>query len=345
MRATIMCMKHANTPVVPRGVFATSLCASVLSLALLGTAFAQSIIKIDGSSTVFPVTEAVAEEFQNESQGKVKVTVGISGTGGGFKKFVRGETDVQNASRPILKAELDAASQGGIEFIELPICYDALTIAVNPKNTWLKSITIADLKKMWEPSAQVNVTTWKQVNAAWPASAFKLFGAGSDSGTFDYFTEAVVGKAKSSRGDYTSSEDDNTLVRGIEGDQDALGYLPYAYFAPHADKLRALPVDAGKGAIMPSPETVKDGSYPLSRPLFIYVNVKSLAKPEVKQFVEFYLKNVPELAAEVKYLPLPAKAYELAMARLSAGTKGSVFEGTPEVHVTIEELLKRGGAK
>lgn len=309
------------------------------------TASAQgALIKIDGSSTVFPVTEAVAEEFQKETKGKVRVTVGISGTGGGFKKFARGETDVQDASRPILKSEIEACKAGGVEYLELPICYDALTVAVNPKNTWLKTITVAELKKMWAPEAQGAVKKWSDVNPAWPAEEFKLFGAGSDSGTFDYFTEAIVGKAKASRGDYTASEDDNTLVQGIEGEKNALGYIPYAYFAPHAAKMRAVPVDEGKGkgAVGPSADNIKNGSYsPLSRPLFIYVNAKSLAKPEVAQFVEFYVKNVPTLAEEVKYLPLPASAYSVISDRVKAKKFGTAFGGVPEVGLPIAELLKR----
>lgn len=322
-----------------------SAAAAFLMPLIPNTSRAQSaIIKIDGSSTVFPVTEAVAEEFQRESRGKVKVTVGISGTGGGFKKFARGETDVQDASRPILQSEIDACKAGGVEYLELPICYDALTIAVNPKNTWLKAITVAELKKMWAPEAQGSVKKWSDINPAWPAEEFKLFGAGSDSGTFDYFTEAVVGKAKSSRGDYTASEDDNTLVQGIEGEKNALGYIPYAYFAPHAKRMRAVPVDEGKGkgAVGPSADNIKNGSYsPLSRPLFIYVNAKSLEKPEVAQFVEFYIKNVPALSEEVKYLPLPASAYAVITERVKAKKFGTAFGGVPEVGLSIEQLLER----
>src|ERR1700752_3115134 len=201
--------------------------------AVLGSsAIAQAqLVKIDGSSTVFPVTEAVAEDFQKATKGRVKVTVGISGTGGGFKKFCRGETDFSNASRPILKAEMDEFKKNGIEYIELPVAYDALTVVVNPKNTFIKSITVAELKKIWEPAAQGKVTHWNQVNPAWPNAPIKLFGAGSDSGTFDYFTEAITGKAKSSRGDYTASEDDNVLVQGVQRDVNALGYFGFAYYA------------------------------------------------------------------------------------------------------------------
>jgi len=297
-------------------------------------------IKIDGSSTVFPVMEAVAEEFQNKT--RTKVTVGISGTGGGFKKFTRGETDISNASRPILTEEIQTAKEHGIEFIELPICFDALTVVVHPKNA-LAEISIAELKAMWEPAAQGKITTWKQVNAAWPDQKLTLFGAGSDSGTFDYFTEAVVGKAKSSRGDYTASEDDNTLVQGVGGDEHALGYLPYAYYEPNKAKLKALRViGTNSKAVEPSPENVLNGTYmPMSRPLFIYVNRKSADKPEVKSFVEFMLKNVGELATQVKYLPLPANAYSMATARFDQRQVGTVFGGVPEVGVTIEDILKR----
>jgi phosphate transport system substrate-binding protein len=310
------------------------------------TASGENVIKIDGSSTVFPVTEAVAEEYQKEKAGKVKVTVGISGTGGGFKKFVRGETDITNASRPILKEELDQAKANGVEFFELPVAFDALTVVVNPQNNWINSMTVADLKKIWEPEAQGKITHWNQVRPEWPNEKIALFGAGSDSGTFDYFTEAIVGKAKASRGDYTASEDDNVLVQGIEGNKYALGYIPYAYYAPHSSKLKAVGIEWEKnkvqGPVLPSPENVLAGTYnPLSRPLFIYVNRKSLDKPEVKEFVDFYIKNVGALAKEVKYLPLPENAYTLAQQRLQSGQTGTAFGGVPEVGVHVEEILKR----
>jgi phosphate transport system substrate-binding protein len=305
-----------------------------------------SVIKVDGSSTVFPVTEAVAEEFQKSKGGKVKVTVGISGTGGGFKKFTRGEIDIADASRPILKEEMDLAKQSGIEYIELPVCFDALTVAVNPQNDWVQSITVDELKKMWEPEAQGKITKWNQIRPEWPNHEIALFGAGSDSGTFDYFTEAIVGKAKASRGDYTASEDDNVLVQGIEGNKYSLGFIPYAYFAPHATKMKAVPIHWSKNKVQepvsPSPENVLAGIYnPLSRPLFIYVNKKALDRPEVREFVEFYLKNVSRLAEEVKYLPLTPKAYEMAAERLARKQVGTGFGGVPEVGVHVEDLLKR----
>jgi len=306
----------------------------------------ERLIKIDGSSTVFPVTEAVAEEFQKEKGGAVRVTVGISGTGGGFKKFVRGEIDVSNASRPILREELEQAKAGGVEFIELPVAFDALTVVVHPRNDWVTSMTVADLKKIWEPEAQGKVTHWNQIRPEWPNEKIALFGAGSDSGTFDYFTEAVVGKAKSSRGDYTASEDDNVLVQGIEGNRFALGYIPYAYYAPHSTRMKAVGIEWDKnktpGPMMPSPENILAGTYnPLSRPLFIYVSRKSLDKPEVKEFVEFYLKNVGVLSREVKYLPLPEGAYQMASERLRNNQTGTGFGGVPEVGLPVEEILRR----
>jgi phosphate transport system substrate-binding protein len=302
---------------------------------------ADKIIKIDGSSTVFPITEAVAEEFQKANKG-VKVTVGISGTGGGFKKFCRGETDLQDASRPILKKEMDACKEAGIEYFELPVAYDALTVMVNPKNDWVKTMTVAELKKIWEPAAQGKITKWNQVNPKWPDAPIKLYGAGSDSGTFDYFTEAVVGKAKSSRGDYTASEDDNVLVQGISNDKNALGYFGFAYYAENPTKLKAVAVDGGKGPVMPASETVENGTYnPLSRPIFIYVSKKSSAKPEVKAFVDYYLKNAAPLVKQVKYIPLPASAYTIAQKHFNQGKVGTVFGGQSEVGLKIDELLKR----
>jgi phosphate transport system substrate-binding protein len=306
-----------------------------------GAATAQ-VVQIDGSSTVFPVTEAVAEEFQKTKKGNVKVTVGISGTGGGFKKFCRGETDISNASRPILKEEITACKGSGVEFFELPVAYDALTVIVNPKNDWAPSMTVAELKKIWEPGAQGKVTNWNQVRPNWPNAPLKLFGAGADSGTFDYFTEAIVGKAKSSRGDFTASEDDNVLVQGVANDRNALGFFGFAYYVENQKRLKAVAIDGGKGPVVPSAKTVEDGTYqPLSRPIFIYVSKKAIAKPEVKEFVEFYLKNAPALVKEVKYVALPAKAYTLGSEHLQQGKIGTVFGGEAEVGVKIDDLLKR----
>jgi phosphate transport system substrate-binding protein len=303
----------------------------------------QKIVKIDGSSTVFPVTEAVAEDFQQAKKQQVKVTVGISGTGGGFKKFCRTETDISNASRPILKAEMADCAKAGVEYIELPVAFDALTVVVNPKNTFIRQLTVAEMKKMWEPAAQGKVTRWNQVNPSWPDAPMKLFGPGADSGTFDYFTEAVVGKSKSSRGDFTASEDDNVLVQGVSRDVNGLGYFGYAYYVENKDKLKAVPIVNEKGQpVEPSLDAVIKGTYtPLARPIFIYVNTKSLDKPEVKEFVEYYMKNGAKLAKEVKYVPLPDSAYKTSWDHVVKGKKGTVFGGVPEVGVTIEELLKR----
>jgi phosphate transport system substrate-binding protein len=317
--------------------------AAVLGgLAAAPVAVAQ-VVKVDGSSTVFPVTEAVAEDFQKAKKGAVKVTVGISGTGGGFKKFCRGETDISNASRPILKSEMEDCKKAGIEYFELPVAFDALTVVINPKNNFIKTLTVAELKRMWEPGAQGKVTRWNQVNPAWPDAPMKLFGPGADSGTFDYFTEAVVGKSKSSRGDFTASEDDNVLVQGVSRDVNGLGYFGYAYYIENKDKLKAVPIVNEKGQpVEPSMDAVLKGTYsPLARPIFIYVNAKALGKPEVKEFVEYYMKHGAKLAREVKYVPLPDVAYTTGLDHVQKGKKGTVFGGTAEVGVTIEELLKR----
>lgn len=320
-----------------------ALALTAMAWALPHAAQAQ-VVKIDGSSTVFPITEGIAEDFQKAKKNAVKVTVGISGTGGGFKKFCRGEIDISNASRPILKKEMEDCKAAGVEYFELPVAFDALTVVTNPKNTFLKQITVDELKKVWEPAAQGKVTRWNQVNPAWPDAPIKLFGAGADSGTFDYFTEAINGKSKASRGDFTASEDDNVLVQGVSQDVNAIGYFGYAYYAENQARVKAVPIvaAAGKPAVAPSEKTVLDGSYqPLSRPIFIYVNVKSMAKPEVKEFVEYMMKETPKIAKEVKYVPLPPKAYTLNLEHLAKGKKGTVFGGTAEVGVTIEELMAR----
>jgi phosphate transport system substrate-binding protein len=313
-----------------------------ISSGAAGVAQAAALVKIDGSSTVFPITEAVAEDFQKAKRGAVNVTVGISGTGGGFKKFCRGQTDIVNASRPILKKEMDECKAAGVQYVEMPVAFDALTVVVNPKNDWSKTITVEELKKIWEPAAQGKVTKWSQVNSSWPDEKFKLYGPGSDSGTFDYFTEAVVGKAKSSRGDFTASEDDNVLVQGVASDKNGLGFFGFAYFIENQKKLKAVGVDAGKGPVLPSVKAVEDGSYqPLSRPIFIYVNIKSADRPEVKEFVEFYMKNAVPLVKEVKFFSLPPQVYIMNLEHLNQKKTGTVFDGRPEVGLRIEEVLKR----
>jgi phosphate transport system substrate-binding protein len=323
----------------------TAIAAAIVGGALSATfARAQSMVQIDGSSTVYPITEAVAEEFQKAKAGSIKVTVGISGTGGGFKKFVRGEIDISDASRPILQAEIDQAKQAGIQYIELPVAFDALTVIVNPRNSWVDKLTVAELKTIWEPGAQGKINNWNQVRTGFPDAPLKLYGAGSDSGTFDYFTEAINGKAKASRGDYTASEDDNVLVQGVSNDRNAIGYFGLAYYMENKDKLKAVPVVNKEGkAVLPSAEAVKDGSYnPLGRPIFIYVNLKSLnEKAHVREFVEFYLKHAPKLVAEVKYVPLPDSAYEMALKRVSAKQTGTVYGGKDAIGLKIDELFTR----
>ena len=309
---------------------------------LAATAAQAQFVKIDGSSTVYPITEGVAEEFQKTKKGAVKVTVGISGTGGGFKKFCRGETDISNASRPITAKEMEDCAKAGVKYYEIPVAFDALTVVVNPKSP-IKQLTVADLKAMWEPAAQGKVTKWNQVNPAFPDAPLKLFGAGADSGTFEYFTEAATGKAKSSRGDYTASEDDNVLVQGVARDVNAIGYFGYAYYAENKDKLKAMPIvnSAGK-AVEPSEASVIDGSYnPLSRPIFIYVSDAAYRRAEVREFVEYYLKEGANFAREVKYVPLPARAYQVSAEHLKKGKLGTAFGGKNEIGIKIEDLLAR----
>jgi phosphate transport system substrate-binding protein len=323
--------------------FARTTLFATLATAFVATAAQAQVVKLDGSSTVYPISEAVAEEFQKSKKNAIKVTVGISGTGGGFKKFCRGETDISNASRPILKKEMDECTKAGIKYFELPVAFDALTVVVNPKNP-IKQLTVADLKAMWEPAAQGKVTKWNQANPAFQDAPLKLFGPGADSGTFDYFTEAINGKSKSSRGDFTASEDDNVLVQGVQRDAGGLAYFGFAYYIENKDKLKALAiVDPKTGnAVEPSEKTVIDGTYqPLSRPIFIYISEASYKKPEVKEFVQYYLKNAAPLIKEVKYVPLPAKAYTLAQEHLDKGKLGTVFGGNAEVGIKIEELMAR----
>jgi len=303
------------------------------------------VIQIDGSSTVFPISQAVAEEFQKSKGGRV--TVGQSGTGGGFKKFCRGEIAIADASRPIKDEEQTACKAAGIDFIELPVAYDGLAVMVHPENNWVDHMTVEELKLLWAPEAQDKITKWSQVRKGWPDKPIHLFGPGVDSGTYDYFTQAIVGKEHASRGDYTSSEDDNVLVQGISGDAAALGFFGYAYYNENKDKLKLIPIedgkdDNGKGPILPSPETVANGTYqPLSRPIFVYVSTKAIARPEVKAFIDFYLNEGPKLVDEVGYIALPQKAYELARKRVVDGKTGSAFHGS-KVGVTVEELLSGG---
>ena len=304
----------------------------------------SSQVIVDGSSTVFPITNAIAREFEKQKADKQQVRVGISGTTGGFDKFCAGETDISDASRPILKAEMEACNKSQVRYIELPVAYDALTIAVHPQNTWAKDITVAELKKIWSPAAQGKITRWKQVRSSWPDRPLNLYGAGQKSGTFDYFTEAIVGKVRASRSDYTASEDDEILVEGVSKDPNALGYFGLSYYEENQNKIKALSIDNGKGApVMPSRETVEKARYqPLSRPLFIYVNARSAQiKPAVKNFVDFYIKKAPEVVGSVGYVPLPAEGYHLANVHFNRGNIGTVFEGEAQINLTIGHLLRK----
>lgn len=276
-------------------------------------------ISIDGSSTVYPISEAVAEEFMAAQQGAVRVTVGTSGTGGGFKRFCAGETDISNASRPIKDSEKQQCSQNQVDYLEIPVAYDGLTVAINPANSFVQCLTVAELKKIWEPGSTVR--RWSDVRAGFPNQEIKLYGPGTASGTFDYFTEAIVGKEDASRADYTASEDDNVLVQGVEGDASALGYFGYAYYVENRQRLKEVAVDGGSGCVHPNEQTIKSGSYkPLSRPLMIYVSRAALQRPETRAFVEFYLQNAPLLVGEVGYVRLDDAAYQEGLSKLAPGT-------------------------
>lgn len=301
-------------------------------------------IAIDGSSTVFPITEAVAEEFQKKHD--ARVTIGVSGTGGGFKKFCSGEIEISGASRPIAEVEAERCKKNGIEYIELPVAYDGITVVVHPDNDWVDHMTVDELKKLWRPEAQGEIKKWSQVRTGWPDKEIHLFGAGVDSGTYDYFTKAIVGEEHASRGDFTSSEDDNVLVQGISTDPLALGFFGFAYYDENRDKLKAVAIDDnkpdnGKGPIEPSLETIANMTYqPLSRPIFIYVREDAAKQKAVQKLVQFYLDEGRALVKEVGYVPMPDKAYELVEKRFEKRTTGSLFaEGGAKVGVSVEELL------
>ncbi len=272
-------------------------------------------ISVDGSSTVYPITEAVAEEFGIEHEGAVRVTVGLSGTGGGFKRFCAGETDISNASRPIKESESQLCAENNVSFVEIPVAYDGLSVVANPQNNFVQCLTVAELEKIWEPASKVS--RWSDVRPGFPNTELKLYGPGTNSGTFDYFTEEVIGEQGASRADYTASEDDNVLVQGVEGDANALGYFGYAYYKENSQRLKLIAIDGGNGCITPSDETIKGGSYtPLSRPLMIYVNQTALARPEVKAFVEFYLQHGAELVPQVGYVALDSAQYQQELGKL-----------------------------
>jgi phosphate transport system substrate-binding protein len=327
---------------------ATRLTRCVLACALcLTTAWvaAQSpaVIRADGSDTVYPITEAVAEEFRQASKGQVVVNVVISGTGGGFAKFCNGETDISDASRPITRKEMDQCQASGVSFIEVPVGFDAITVTVNPQNDFVKSLTLAQLKRLWEPDAQGKVTRWNQLDPSYPDLPIRLYAPTSNNGTFDYFTQAVVGKAKASRTDYIASVDDYLLVHGVARSPGGIGYFAYAYYVDNRRRLKAVPIDSGKGPVMPSPESVADGSYaPLARPIFIYLNAKSLERPEVQQFVDYYMKNGPRIVKQTNYVPLSAAAYAANQTRIVAHKLGTVFADAP-AGARVEDILAREG--
>lgn len=297
-------------------------------------------IQVDGSSTVYPITEAVAEEFMKLHH-RVRPTVGISGTGGGFKKLCAGESDISGASRPIKPSEVELCRKNGVEYIELPVAYDGLAIMVHPSNDWVDYFTVAELKEIWRPESPIK--KWSDIRPGWPEEDIFLVGADTDSGTFDYFTKAIMGREGSSRSDYTWSSDDNVLVQAIAGERHSLGYFALAYYLANRDKLRAVPVDGGDGPVPLSVETVSDTSYqPLSRPVFIYVRRESAERLEVQEFVRFYLDQGPIYVSEVGFVPLPQGAYRLVLERFEGRVIGSIFGGEgSQVGVTVEELLAR----
>lgn len=287
----------------------------------------EGSITVDGSSTVYPVTEALAEEFRSVSP-KTMVTIGVSGTGGGFQKFGRGEIDIANASRPIKDKEAAIAKENGVNFVELEVAYDGLAVVVHPENDWVTSMTVEQLRRLWEPSAQGTITRWNQINPEWPDEEIHLFGPGVASGTFDYFTEAIVGESGTSRGDYTASEDDNVLVQGVSGDKFGLGFFGLAYYEANQDKLKLVSIDNGNGPVSATSETIRDGSYaPLSRPLYIYVNSTSLRNPKVIEFVRFYLEEAPGLMKDVGYVPLTEAEYKAELESFNTFVEENPVEG------------------
>ncbi len=297
-------------------------------------------IKIDGSSTVFPITEQVAVAFNNAAP-QVTIRLGVSGTGGGFARFCNGETDISNASRPIKQREMETCTANGIEFIELPVAFDGLSVVVHPQNDWAQCLTVAELKRIWEPAAEGLITRWNQIRPEWPDEPLHLYGAGVDSGTYDYFTSAIVGQEGVSRSDFTASEDDYLLAQDVSADRFGLGFFGYAYYVEYAGQLRAVAIDNGAGCIGPSEATITDSSYqPLSRPIFIYVRADAIKRPEVRAFIDTYLRNGTLFASKALYVPLPEKAYELALRRVERQRTGSMFSGGSQVGLSIEQLLQ-----
>ncbi len=331
------------------GVFLMGLLSSCGKQSQQSAESQRAVIRIDGSSTVYPLSEAVAEEFRQVAP-DIHVLIGVSGTGGGFKKFVRGETDINDASRPIRAIEDSLCRTNGIAYIELPIAYDAMCVLVNPQNDWVDYLTVEELRTIWAPEAQGKILYWDQIRPEWPHEELHLYGPGVESGTYDYFTKAIVGKEHASRGDYTSSEDDNVIIQGVASDRYALAFVGLAYALNNKDRVKIVPIDDsndqnGAGPILPSPETVRNGTYqPLSRPLFIYVNRQSADRSAVEQFVHFYIEHMPALAPDVGYVPLSEKAYQLVKQRFQQRITGSIFGAHgSQVGVQVEALLEQAG--
>jgi phosphate transport system substrate-binding protein len=293
-------------------------------------------IAIDGSSTVFPLAEAAAEGFTRTATGGARVTVGESGTGGGFRKFCRGETQISNASRPISAEEMAECASANVQYVEIPIAFDGISIVVHPSNP-VNGVTMAQLRQIWQPSAERTVTNWNHVNRSWPNLTMQLFGPGTASGTFDFFTEAVNGDGGASRTDYTPSEDDNVLVQGVAGNPGAIGYFGFAYYEQNRERLKLLPVDG----VTPSAATIASGQYPLSRPMFIYVNAEALRRPQVRRFVNYFVQNAATLAPQVGYVALPAEAYTALTERVAQNQTGTAFGGHNEVGLSVQDLTSR----
>lgn len=303
----------------------------------------RGTIVIDGSSTVFPITEAAALGFREMARG-VDIRLGVSGTGGGFAKFCAGETAVSNASRPIKQSEAEQCAAAGIAYVELPVAFDGISVVVHAENTWAVCMSVAELRQLWEPAADQRVTRWSQIRSFWPDLPISLYGAGADSGTYDYFTQAIVGEEGVSRSDYTASEDDYLIAQDVAEDRGGLAFFGYAYYREYADRLRVVAIDNGQGCITPDLTTIADTSYqPLSRPIFIYVRADALDRPEVRAFIDFYLANGPALVESARYIPLPRRAYDLAIRRVERRLTGSVFAGGSQVGISFEQLLELEG--
>ena len=334
---------RGKTPLTSIRYIGLGLATAWLTVASSLAAQESQSIKIDGSSTVYPITQKIVDDYQTNQKQPVGIEVNFSGTGGGFEKFCRGETDISNASRPIQLDEMSACNDSGVRYIELPVAFDALTVVVNPQNDWLDSITVEELDQIWSPDAEGKVTRWNQIRPSFPDQPLNLYAPGEDSGTFDYFTEAIVGKAGTSRRDVTSSEDDNVLVQGVSQDPNALGYFGLAYYEQRAAQMKAIAIDSGNGAVLPSVETVEQAQYqPLSRPLFIYVNAAyAQQNQDLRQFIDYYLAQAPELVKEVGYVPLPEEAYQIDKVTFHRGEVGTVFEGQSQFDLTIPELLRK----